>query len=260
MKTVLLLVVLIFGAHDPAVPQGEDLLAQNVAVFELSDGYEGIGGATMQDAIQVLQEQTKVPICLEEVEYELPQDGLTLGEALEKLRNLRVRGPLSSRDEVRWARYQEIAKTKSLETVVGIRKKVFRVPLEKLITLRKILDQLVKLDPEYTWVLRGDSNHSVIVILPSKRSVLEWQIEPICTDAKTLAFLYGANGPIGKALTEHNMTVTWFGGNSGFPEVKMNLCGKKRSGEEVFSLTVTTMNASRGWILSGLKDQRFLSF
>jgi hypothetical protein len=115
----------------------------------------------MSDAVTRLRELTNIPICLEEVEYDLQKDSLTLAAAIQRLTRLRAKGPLSEHDQISWNAYQQESKRQDPnKSVVGVDKHVFRIPKQSDVTLQAVFDLRV-------------SKHPLVIIQPRTSSVLD---------------------------------------------------------------------------------------
>src|SRR5437764_734140 len=98
----------------------------------LTDGVETIGGACIEDAVNLLREKVAFPIALETVEFERPKDFVTLDEALTKLHNMQTVGPLGARDKARLDSYEGLAKTHPGSEVLVARQKSFTLVRDRI--------------------------------------------------------------------------------------------------------------------------------
>jgi hypothetical protein len=227
--------------------------------FELTEGARGMGGASMFDAVERLRELTRIPVSLEEVEYDMEGDKLTLAEALRRLHTLQRRGEVGGADQLRLQRYEAMARSvQNPETViVGVRARTFKVS-ETDVTLESLLTRLTQLDTDYAWRNEGDPKAPVIVVYPKGRSRLDWSIEPICGGDQSLAHLYSPEGRLTQLFARHNISLVWFGG-ARLPSRSLDLCRAGLTAHEVLKLTVQAAGAFY-WILGGVKGGRLLTF
>ncbi len=240
--------------------------------FELSDSpLGGIGGATMADAVQKLQEVTGIPVCLEEIEYDGERDGLTLSTALQKLRELQARNELSESDRARLERYEELMhEVKDPDHhVVFMNVRTFKIS-ESHVTLRALLDHLIELDPDYTWQNDGNLTTPLIVVQPKAKSALDWTVPSICKSKESLRQLYGAGGSLTELLNQHKISLMWVWiGRTTYPQqpnqeelptTSLDLCHESLTARDVLMLTVKALGPKFYWTLSGIKEMRFLQF
>ncbi len=81
--------------------QRAKILSDFIENVSLTDSFESIGGASIEDAANMLRENVAFPVALEIVEFERPKDFLTIDEALAKLHEMQSAGSLGSRDKDR---------------------------------------------------------------------------------------------------------------------------------------------------------------
>lgn len=235
------------------------VLEQKIPRYELASGVEGIGGATMLDAVNELRSVAGISICFEEIQYDAPN--LTLATAINRLTQVKKEGPLSRNDQLRWRRYQELAREQDPDKlVIGIDKKTFKMPEQKNVPLRTLLDELVKTNPEYKWSLAGDESAAIVVIEPATGSVLNWKVEIPCRDYN-LQDLYSAHGQFIPQLAARSINVVWFGERATMPNGSIELCKAEITAREVLNRTVALLHTPGfHWTLTGLKNLRWLSF
>src|SRR5438105_8215726 len=84
-------------------------LRDTIENVSLTDGFQSIGGASIEDAANLLRDNAGFAVALEMVEFERPKDFVTLDEALAKLHEMQSAGLLGSRDKDRLHKYEEMA-------------------------------------------------------------------------------------------------------------------------------------------------------
>jgi hypothetical protein len=240
--------------------------------IEITDGVETIGGASMQDAIWALREQTDFPISLELLEFERPRDFITLGEALARLHTLETTAVLGIRDMGRLHDYEKRAQTHEPSDVLFPRQKTFAL-VEDQITVRALLNRMMTLDDEYLWKDYGTESTPVIVIQPRTGSALEWPLSRICHPrpiASNQLFASCRNqkcGPYTKLLNDHNMSVIQMLDGPVLPGehppdpvplVSVDVCRDRLTVRDVLNLIAKGTNSS--WTLAGIKGMRLISF
>lgn len=240
--------------------------------FEITDGVETIGGASMQDAIWALRKQTDFPISLEMLEFERPKDFITLGEALTTLHRLQTTGVLGTRDMSRLHDYEKRAQTHEPSEVLVARQRTFTL-VEDQITVRALLDRMMTLDDEYLWKDYGTESTPVIVIQPRAVSALEWPMSRICHPrpiASDQLFAGCRNqkcGPYTKLLNDHNVSVIQLLDGPVLPGepppgpvplVSIDVCRVRLTAQDVLNLIAEGTNSS--WTLAGIKGMRLISF
>src|SRR5215471_21833129 len=83
-----------------------------------------VGGATMDDAVHLLREQTSLSIGFESLDYDrATRDKLTLGDVLDAFRNAKASYGLTAEDEARFKIYEAMAADQSLATTIGVKTK-----------------------------------------------------------------------------------------------------------------------------------------
>ena len=243
-----------------------------IETVSLTDGAEAIGGASIEDAVNVLRDELAFPVALEMVEFERPKDFVTLDEALTKLRSMQAVGPLAARDKARLDSYEKLAKTHPGSEVLLPRQKSFTLIRDK-ITVRDLLDQITILDDEYQWKNYGTESTPVVVIQPRSESVLNWRVSSICKPRPVAIdqILAGCNsqecGAFTKVLAERNMSIMYMssgpipkGHHPAGPQPYgfVDLCDETLTARDV--LNRVAQSAHTSWTLSGIKGLRFISF
>lgn len=228
-----------------------------ISHLELTNGGKGIGGATISDAVLVLQKLANFPICFEEIEHEKGKDGLTLKAAIELLRDLQVHQKLAQADEVRLKRYEELSATEDPETFfVGFKQTTFSLVRDN-ITVKAVLDELTELDKHYIWNNVGTEQSPFVIIQPRERSILDWQVPRICGAPKDLssASLYTNGGRLSTLFNSHGIYV----GNMP-PDRQLDLCRDGLTAREILNLTIRAAEPKLSWIVSGVKGLRWVTF
>ena len=233
----------------------------------LIDGSETIGGASIQDAANLLRDKVKFPVSLEMFEFERPKDFVTLDEALAKLHGMQAVAPLGDRDKSRLLRYEELAKTDPGSEAIVPRQRTFTFVRDR-ITVREFLVQVTTLDDEYEWRNYGTDRAPQIVIQPRTLSALDWAVSPICSPRPVsidhiLAACKGQKcGEFTKALSERNMSILYMylGTAPPYPAPHgfVDLCDETLTARDVLNRIAKSAHTS--WIVAGIKGMRFISF
>jgi hypothetical protein len=238
----------------------------------LTDGVETIGGACIEDAVNLLRKKVVFPIALETVEFERPKDFVTLDEALTQLHSMQAVGPLGARDKARLDSYEGLAKTHSGSEPLVARQKSFTLVRDR-ITVRDLLDQITAFDDQYQWKNYGTEGKPIIVIQPRADSALNWRVSPICKPRPVAIdqILAGCNGQecgaFTKILGERNMSVMYMsigpvakGQQSSDPRPHgfVDLCYETLTARDV--LNHIAQSAHTSWTLGGIKGLRLISF
>lgn len=222
---------------------------------------EVFGGATIEDAVMLLRSLVVFPVCIEKLDFDGEADGLTLGEVLGKLRNLKTQHGLAPQDEARLQIYQQWSATKGASTVIGLKKKTFTL-VEDNITVRTFLDRITEMDSAYVWRDDGSGTVPLIVIQPQKRSVLEWSVPRTCGSAEELssAKLYAPGGTMTVLLQAHNISRIAINGRNKLPDVPLDLCRNDLTARDVLNLTIEAAGHDVFWSVSGIRGLRWLTF
>ena len=233
----------------------------------LTDGSETIGGASIQDAVNLLRDKIAFPVSLEMLEFERPKDFVTLEEALATLHSMQVVAPLMDGDKNRLDRYEELAKTDPGSEVLVPRQRTFKLVRDR-ITIREFLVQVTTLDDEYEWKNYGTDKRPQIVIHPRGASALSWPVSPICNPRpvsidRVLAGCKGQEcGPLTGALSQRNISILYMYTGPAPPDPVphgfVDLCDKTLSARDALNRIAEAAHTS--WILGGIKGMRFLSF
>ena len=244
-------------------------LSDTMKNVSLTDGFQSIGGASIEDAANLLRDNAGFPVALEMVEFERPKDFVTLDEALAKLHEMQSTGLLGSRDKDRLQGYEEMAKTHAGSEVLVPRQRTFTL-IRNRITVRDLLDEITRLDDEYEWNNYGTDRKPMIVIQPRAFSALNWPVPPICRPRriaieKALAGCKGQEcGPLVKLLSDHNISVLYMYIGPGkrepdpSPHGFIDWCSEGLTARDV--LNRIAKSSRRSWTLGGIKGMRFLSF
>jgi hypothetical protein len=239
-----------------------------IETLSLTDGAEAIGGASIEDAVNVLRDNLAFPVALEMIEFERPRDFVTLDEALIKLRSMQAVRPLATRDKARLDSYEKLAKTHPGSEVLLPRQKSFTLVRDR-ITVRDLLDQITILDDEYQWRNYGTESTPVVVIQPRSESVLNWRVSSICKPRPVAIdqILAGCNsqecGAFTKVLAERNMSIMYVSIGpvqkaDPQPHGFIDLCDEMLTARDV--LNRVAQSAHTSWTLSGIKGLRVISF
>lgn len=231
----------------------------------LTDGMQTIGGASIDDAVNLLRDKTAFPVALEMVEFDRPKDFVTLDEALGQLHKMHS---LNERDKQRLRTYEELAKTHPGSEVVVPRQKTFTLTRER-ITVRDLLDQIAQADDEYEWKNYGSEKKPVIVVQPRAASALNWNVAPICKTRHISIdqLLAGCKdqpcGPLTQALSDHQISVMdLYEGTDihedNSPHGFLDMCAENLTARDALNLIEKSAHTS--WTLGGIKGMRFLSF
>jgi hypothetical protein len=238
----------------------------------LTDGVETIGGASIEDAVNLLRDDVAFPVALEMIEFERPKDFVTLEEALTKLHSMQAFGPLGARDKTRLDSYEVSAKTHMGSEVLVAHQKSFTLVRDR-ITVRDLLDQITTLDDEYQWKNNGTESKPMIVIQPRADSALNWHVSAICRPRPVAIdqILAGCNGQecgaFTKALGARNMSIMYMsigpvpkGHPSADPRPHgfVDLCNEMLTARDV--LNRIAQSAHTSWTLAGIKGFRIISF
>ena len=227
----------------------------------LTTGAETIGGASIEDAVVLLRSLTVFPICIELKDFSREADGLTLGEALTSLENLKSRQELGIADVARLKRYEELAASEPTTTLIGFRKNTFTL-VQDNVTVRALLDRLVILDNTYVWHNDGTSEAPVVVIAPAEKSVLDWPVPAICgpTEELSTARQYGPSGKLTRLFGGHEISRLEINEGNAIPYALLPLCREGLNARDVLNLTIEAVGHDLSWSLSGTKGARWLTF
>jgi hypothetical protein len=264
---VLLLGVPVLPAQTSSHIKRAKHLDEIIDTVNFTDGMETIGGASIQDAVNVLNDKTAFPVSLEMIEFERPKDFVTLDEALAKLHGMQAAGPLAARDKARLGSYEKFAKSHPGSEVVVPRQRTFTLVRNRA-TVHELLDEITRLDDEYEWKNYGTDSKPVIVIQPRSATALDWAVPAICKsrDLATGNLLAGCNGqecgPFIKLLAQRNMSVMYMsiGPVSLDPRPRgfVDLCSNDLTARDV--LNRIAQSAHTSWTLGGIKGMRLISF
>lgn len=240
----------------------------------LTDGMQTIGGASVEDAVNLLRDKVAFPVALEMLEFERPKDFVTLDEALTKLHGMQALAPLAARDKGRLDRYEELAKTRPGSEILVPRQKTFSLIRDRL-TVREFLNEITTLDDEYEWKDYGTEHKPLIVVQPRGASALNWSVPPTCkpspvaTERVVAACTEQECSPFTKALGERNMGVLYMAVDEPViprkPDPEMapphgfiDLCHHNLTAQDV--LNRIAISAHSSWTMAGIKGMRFISF
>ena len=247
-------------------------LNDTLETIRLTDGFENIGGASIQDAASMLRDNVAFPVALEMVEFERPKDFVTLDEALAKLHEMQSVGSLGSRDKDRLHKYQEMAKAHQGSEVLVPRQRTFTL-VRNRITIRDLLDEIIKLDDEYEWNNSGTDRKPLIVIQPRVLSALNWPVSPVCRPHRiaieqALAACKGQEcGSFTNLLSEHHISVLYMYVGPVSPSKPepdpsphgfIDWCSESLAARDVLNRIARSSRMS--WTLGGIKGMRFLMF
>jgi len=231
----------------------------------LTDGMQTIGGASIEDAVNLLRDKTAFPVALELVEFERPKDFVTLDEALGELHKM---SSLNERDKQRLRTYEEMAKSHMGSEVLVPRQKTFTMVRER-ITVRDLLDQITKADDEYEWKNYGSEKKPVIILQPRAASALNWKVAQICKPRHISIdqLLAGCKdqpcGPLTQALSDHQISVMYLYEGTDIheddaPHGFLDICAENLVARDALNRIAESAHTS--WTLGGIKGMRFLSF
>jgi hypothetical protein len=233
----------------------------------LTDGAETIGGASIQDAVNLLRDKVAFPVSLEMLEFERPKDFVTLDEALASLHGMQAVAPLGDRDKSRLAWYEKLVKADPGSEAVVPRQRTFTFVRDR-ITVREFLVQVTTLDDEYEWKNYGTDRAPQIVIQPHTFSALDWAVSPICEPRPVsidhiLAACKGQKcGEFTKTLSERNMGVLYMYLGPAPPDPAphgfVDLCSETLIARDVLNRIAKAANTS--WTVGGIKGMRLISF
>lgn len=233
----------------------------------LTEGSETIGGASIQDAVNILRDKAAFPVSLEMLEFQRPKDFVTLDEALAKLHGMAAVASLGDADKSRLVRYEEMARTDPGSEVIVARQRTFTLVRDR-ITVREFLVQVTALDDEYEWKNDGTDQAPQIVIRPRAASVLSWAVSPICNPRpvaidRILAGCKGQEcGEFTKALSERNISIVYMSLGPSPPDPVphgfVDLCGQTLLARDVLNRIAEAAHTS--WTVAGIRGMRFLSF
>lgn len=240
-----------------------DDVVENVV---LADGTETIGGASVEDAVNLLRDKVKFPVSLEMLEFKRPEDFVTLDEALARLHGMQAVAPLGDRDKSRLVSYEGLAKTDPGSEVLVPRQRTFTFVRDR-ITVREFLVQVTTLDDGYEWKNYGTDRAPQIVIQPVSASALNWSVSPICSPRpvaidRILAACKGQEcGEFTKALSERNMSIVYIYMGPAPPDPAphgfVDLCSEKLTARDVLNRIAQAAHTS--WTVGGIKGMRFVS-
>lgn len=258
-RSLLWVAVVAVSSSSVAQPSGKlrDLEGK-ISSIELVSGSEAIGGASVEDAVALLQQWAAFPVCFESRQFNRRVDGLTLAQALVKLRELKTEHNLAARDAVRLKAYEQMSTTEDPSTLIGFKRTTFRFTAHD-VSVRSFLDQLVNLDEEYVWKNYGTRERPLIVIQPRNSSVLEFAVPSVCED-KQARRLYGPGGQMTDVLQAHGISRFEMGPRNLVPAVQINLCRGDLNARDALNLLVEAAGRDESWSLSGIKEMRLLTF